>query len=93
MRACVTAAAVLAACASATCSIPALQQQALVDLYNSAGGKAWKHTTNWLTSASACTWYGVACDSTGSYVTGLKLQSNRLAGTVPDSIGNLANLT
>ena len=61
---------------------------ALVDLYDSTGGTAWTHHTNWLTTAAVNTWYGVSLDTNGR-VTSLLLNSNKLIGTIPASIGTL----
>ena len=64
---------------------------ALVDLYDSTGGTAWTHHTNWLTTASVKTWYGVTLDSNGK-VTMLSLDSNNLVGKVPSSLGSLTKI-
>ncbi|MCH7573898.1 MAG: fibronectin type III domain-containing protein [Candidatus Marinimicrobia bacterium] len=63
---------------------------ALVDLYNSTNSGSWTTSTNWLTSASLSTWYGVTVAS--GRVTNLNLASNNLAGPIPATIGNLTNL-
>ena len=64
---------------------------ALVDLYDSTGGTAWTHHTNWLTTAAVQTWYGVTLDADGR-VTKLLLDSNNLVGTLPSSIGVLVKM-
>jgi Leucine-rich repeat (LRR) protein len=63
---------------------------ALVDLYKSTNGSAWLFTDNWL-SGPVKTWEGIAV--TGTRVTEVDLSFNFLDGTIPSSIGNLANLT
>lgn len=64
---------------------------ALVDLYNSTNGAGWLNNTNWLTAAPISTWFGVTVNS--GKVTRLDLQSNRLAGSLPASLGNFSALT
>ena len=38
-------------------------RSALVDLYSSTNGTGWLNSTNWLSNASPCTWFGVNCTS------------------------------
>src|SRR5689334_5272198 len=64
---------------------------ALVDLYNSTNGAEWDNNNNWLTGQPVSTWYGIGVANTS--VTSINLSFNRLSGTLPSSIGNLANLT
>ncbi len=67
---------------------------ALVDLYNATNniqGHVWQQHQNWLTTAPVNIWYGVKV--TGTRVTGINLTNNRLAGSIPVSIGNLDSLT
>lgn len=64
---------------------------ALVDLYKSTNGPGWNLQTNWLTTAPLHTWYGVSID-TNNRVYKLGLASNKLMGSLPSSIGNLAYL-
>jgi len=63
---------------------------ALVDLYNSTNGANWTNNTGWLQSPVS-NWYGVVMDTTGR-VTSLNLYFNNLTGSIPNSIGGLANL-
>ena len=65
---------------------------ALTALYNSAGGGNWQNNTNWRSNEPLGTWYGVTTDANGR-VTALNLSDNRLRATIPDSLGNLTNLT
>ncbi len=60
---------------------------ALVDLYNSTNGPGWAIHTNWLTAAPMGTWYGVMVLNDRVYL--LSLESNRLFGTLPSSLGDL----
>ncbi len=80
-------------CASVA-QVPALECQALVDLYTATDGTQWISQTNWLTASSnatPCDWYGVQCDN--GHVTELVLASNQLSGTLPLTLGNLSGLT
>jgi len=62
---------------------------ALVDLYNSTDGPNWINHKNWLTANLVSTWYGVTADTRVKII---QLTKNRLKGSIPFSIGNLANL-
>ncbi|MCH8961562.1 MAG: RsmD family RNA methyltransferase [Bacteroidetes bacterium] len=62
---------------------------ALVALYNATDGPNWSDNSNWLT-APVPQWNGVTI--TGVRVTRLDLRSNRLTGSIPPELGNLANL-
>ena len=64
---------------------------ALVDLYNSTNGEGWTNKTNWVTTESLESWYGVTIEN--DRVVSLDLQQNNLNGTVPSSIGNLTAVT
>ncbi len=63
---------------------------ALVDLYNSTNGQEWINNANWLTASPVDTWFGVTVYN--SRVTILALINNKLSGTLPSSLGNLAEL-
>ena len=76
-------------CASTT-GAPATECEALVDLYNHTKGGMWTNSTNWFTT-DICSWFGISC---GLQVVGkLDLFSNNLEGELPNSIGNLRNLS
>ena len=70
--------------------IPQAECQALVDLYKGAGGSQWTNQTNWLLSATPCTWYGVLCAN--GHVLALSLSNNGLRGPLPPTLGNLSAL-
>jgi len=70
--------------------IPPAECQALVDLHNSTGGASWTNRSGWLATNTPCSWYGVSCY--GEHVYRLILNYNGLSGTLPDSLGSLANL-
>ena len=64
----------------------------LMELYNATNGPGWTNDTNWDTSAPLDDWHGVSTDGSGR-VTRLNLPSNGLRGSIPSSLGSLANLT
>jgi hypothetical protein len=82
--------------------IPAAEYDALVDLYNSAGGAGWYQNTSWL-DPQATWWQGVDVENTQydldgnvvikGYVQSIVLLDNKLSGTLPDSLGNFSQLT
>jgi len=69
-------------------TVPQIQREALVALYNSTNGDNWDDNTNW-NSGDPCgnDWYGVVCDDEN--ITSLDLSVNQLAGSIPAEIGNL----
>ena len=93
-------------CATQT-DIPQSQCQALVDLYNSAGGENWFNTIfstlnfmenssysvlyNWNVTNTPCSWTGVTCN--GNVVTKIILFYSDLTGMLPNSLVNLTGLT
>ena len=64
---------------------------ALVALYDATGGAEWVYRTNWKTTQPLRLWYGVQVNSRGR-VTGLDLEENGLAGTIPAALANLDSL-
>ena len=67
--------------------------QALNDFYNYTNGGNWVNYQNWLIGDPCISgWFGVTCNSRFAVVS-LSLNSNNLTGTLPNSIGNLLNLT
>ena len=64
---------------------------ALVGLYHAAGGRDWTDNTNWVSAAPVGEWYGVTTDDDGRVI-GLVLRENRLTGTIPPVLGDLAEL-
>lgn len=66
----------------------------LATLYFSTHGKGsasnWIRESNWMTSESVCTWYGVECIPVGgTSLRSLNLTSNMLDGTIPPEIALL----
>ncbi len=80
-------------CGNIFAAIPAVEREALIALYNSTDGPNWKDSTNWLGApGTECNWYGVNCDITENYVTGLIVCCNKLTGSIPPELGNLSSL-
>lgn len=83
-------------------SVLAWERDALVALYNSTNGANWQSNDNWLIG-DPCqnSWYGVTCrkleeweaeEDGGFTIVRLELDRNSLAGSIPESLGNLTNL-
>ncbi|MEO5917846.1 MAG: hypothetical protein ABIS50_26675 [Luteolibacter sp.] len=80
--------------------LSAAEYQALLDLYNSAGGKGWLNDQGWPNPAKSwqgVTIQGVERDGNGDVVTkgtvsALLLPRSLLVGTLPASLGNLTHL-
>ena len=66
-------------------------REVLVQLYNALDGENWNNNANWLTELPIRQWHGVINDASGR-VTGLLLESNGLAGELPQELGSLSNL-
>ena len=60
----------------------------LIELFNKTNGPAWKNNTNWNSSNSICTWYGITCNNSENVID-LNLSKNLLSGEVPDSFNCL----
>jgi len=79
--------------------IPTTERDVLIALYNATDGDGWANTTNkWKTggvfnaAGTECSWFGITCDAGSTTVTGISLSNNGLTGTIPASLGSLANL-
>lgn len=75
---------------AAQSSIPEIECDALVALYNGTGGDDWVDNTGWLTDGDPCFWFGVSCS--GGSIHTVFLQENQLIGSIPAEVGALANL-
>ncbi|MGD2092317.1 MAG: SBBP repeat-containing protein, partial [Candidatus Aminicenantes bacterium] len=82
-------------------SIPALQRDALIALYNSTDGDNWTDNTNWRLPGDPTqfndpgtehTWFGVTCTADHTNVIEINLPGNFLNGTLPD-LSALTELT
>jgi subtilisin-like proprotein convertase family protein/Leucine-rich repeat (LRR) protein len=72
--------------------IDATECDSLVSLYSKAnGGSTWANNSDWLTTNTPCSWYGVTC--VGGHVTEIDLSSNSIVGTVyPSELSGLTFL-
>lgn len=68
-----------------------LERQALMDLWESLGGKNWTNHKNWGTDAPIEEWEGLAFDEEG-HVSILTIEKEPFYGRIPESICNLTHL-
>ena len=66
-------------------------REALIALYNSAGGSGWTDSNGWDSAQALGMWHGVTLDG-DDRVVGLALAGNNLSGTVPASLSTLTKL-
>ena len=71
---------------------PDEDREALVALYHATAGPGWRRQEQegWLTAPSMSGWEGVT--AADGRVTELRLKNNRLSGSLPQELGNLARL-
>jgi hypothetical protein len=91
---------VLAAGVGLHAAIPAIERQALIALYNTAGGDNWRFNSGWKEGAleqdgfgpigSEGNWYGI--EVANGHVTEIDLSRNTLTGVIPPELGNLGQL-
>jgi hypothetical protein len=78
-----------AMCDGAT--MPAIECQALVALYNSTNGPGWTHADGWGVDPNPCNWEWVLCtEGDHGSMLSLFLDLNNLEGTLPPELGNLS---
>mmetsp|Transcript_24784 Transcript_24784/g.52389 ORF Transcript_24784/g.52389 Transcript_24784/m.52389 type:complete len:1021 (-) Transcript_24784:50-3112(-) len=61
-----------------------LQRYVLAIVYYVQGGTGWTRSANWMTGRFVCEWEGVECNK-DSFVRVLRLDQNRLTGTLSDA--------
>jgi hypothetical protein len=61
-------------------------------MYLQMDGQNWVQKDGWMNKTMPCEWYGVTC-SFLSRATGLTLPSNRLNGTLPSELSQMAFLS
>ena len=69
----------------------ATDREALVALYESAGGENWVNSANWLSERPLEEWHGVYTDEVGRIIF-IAMLDNGLAGPIPPEIGKLTAL-
>ena len=84
---------VVSGASQVSAAIPTAERNALIDLYNSAGGVNWTHNANWLGApGTECTWERVYCNFEETTVTDIRLYDGYLVGALPDSLADLTGL-
>jgi hypothetical protein len=81
-------------------SIPEIERNALIGIYNSTNGDNWTNNSGWKTAEGFAapgtehTWYGVTVEEVNGqpHVTQLYLDSNNLSGIIPLECGNFSHL-
>jgi len=83
-------------------TIPALERQALIAIYNATAGDSWNNSYGWKTPpldpdgfampGTEGNWAGMTVDVANSTVVQLNLIYNNLAGSIPPEIGDLGGL-
>ena len=74
-------------------AIPASERAALLAFYASTNGNSWYTNQGWNgPPGTECTWYGITCDASGNFVTGIYLR-NSLTGSLPSNLNNLTHLS
>ncbi len=69
-----------------------IERLALKAFFHATDGPNWSIRTNWLSDMPIDQWYGIQTDDAGRVI-GLTLIGNRLSGTIPSELRQLANLT
>jgi hypothetical protein len=69
---------------------PSIDQQVLVEFYNATNGANWNSKVA-SPSISACDWAGITCNDEFRVIE-IRMEKNRMDGTLPDSIGQLTSL-
>jgi hypothetical protein len=79
------------ACTGAT--MPGIECEALVALYNQTNGPGWLYSDDWGVVLNPCSWNGVTCTA-GDHgsVEELSLWGRNLSGPLPGELGNLTAL-
>ncbi|WP_165805972.1 leucine-rich repeat domain-containing protein [Marixanthomonas spongiae] len=75
-------------CTALFAQVSTQEKQALIDFYHATNGEKWHHT--WQLDQPVSAWKGVTVED--KKVTGITLLFNNVEGTIPASIGDLANL-
>ncbi|MDE2783399.1 MAG: Ig-like domain-containing protein [Gemmatimonadota bacterium] len=70
---------------------PLTEREVLESLYRNAGGRLWRRSTRWLSSAPLAEWHGVVANAAGRIVE-LRLGNNLLSGSIPPELRELSQL-
>jgi Leucine-rich repeat (LRR) protein len=76
-------------CSTVT-TIPTAECDALLVVHDATGGDEWTKKAGWLLAADPCLWLGISCSD--EHVVQLRLDSNKLTGSIPVELGNLTAL-
>ena len=76
-------------CAAVT-SIPTAECEALLAVHAGTTGGKWTKKAGWLASPDPCVWVGITCSD--EQVVQVRLDSNKLTGSIPVELGNLTAL-
>ncbi|MCY3809675.1 MAG: Ig-like domain-containing protein [Gemmatimonadetes bacterium] len=71
---------------------PSPDKGPLEELYEATGGGSWTDNTGWLEARRLGDWYGVTTRSGSGHVARLELGENNLAGEIPSTLGDLADV-
>ena len=66
---------------------------ALVELYDSCDGTSWQNANNWRSSEPINKWQGVVMNTAIDRVIKLRLKDRGITGKIPESFGDLMELT
>jgi hypothetical protein len=67
-----------------------LDREALIAIYQTTKGSAWKNNTNWCSDKPLSEWHGITTEN--GRVTKLDLRMNNLSGLIPKETGSLKRL-
>lgn len=66
---------------------------ALKRFFEVSDGPRWINSTNWMSDASVCTWFGIVCDPSSQRVTEIMLPGNNLVGRIAKLLYQMESLT
>lgn len=74
-------------------AISPAERTALIAIYNSTNGANWTNSTNWLGgTGTECTWFGVQCGGSNTFVSKLILPNNNLTGVLPTDVNQFGSM-
>jgi Leucine-rich repeat (LRR) protein len=66
---------------------------ALKRFFEVSDGPRWINSTNWMSDANVCTWFGITCDASSKRVTEITLPGNNLVGRIAKLVYQMESLT